>query len=417
MDADLLHLVPIVTFTLISAFCSSSETAFFSLPNSYVKACESSSNYRLRLIAKLMKSPKEILVTIFILNTVVNILVQNSVSAYVGEEGSLLVKILIPFFLLLFFGEIFPKQLGLVKNRFLSEWMSPILDKINRWMGPLREGVLKITIPLSKILFSWLKKDRLLGQEEIEHVLSSSQERGVIYPEEVELASGYLELKQCQARDLMYPKEDMVGYDIQDPLTKLSHLFVEKKEKEVPIYHRTWDTLMGTLSFQIYLLIRDRLKTGRDLQRHLQNPLFVPELAPVRPLLDELLRKGKSLAFAVDEFGGLAGMIQREDILEVVLGTVGNSTKKEKDYQFLSKDSIIADGTMDLEELEELFHVKLRDDATSQSVGGWVIEVIGDIPKGGTLFQRGGLEFQVVSAEPHRVKKLLIRKRNGGGAK
>ena len=112
----------------------------------------------------------------------------------------------------------------MVKNRSLAESFAPILDKLNRWIGPLRVGVIKVTLPLSRMLFPFLQRDRLLGQEEIEHVLSSSQERGVIYPEEVELASGFSDLKESLVRDVQLPKEDMEGYDIHEPLTKLSHL-------------------------------------------------------------------------------------------------------------------------------------------------------------------------------------------------
>ena len=411
MDSNQFLLIPIVLFTISSALFSASETAFFSLPRAWVKSAENSPFAHIRLIAKLLITPQDLLVTIFILNTVVNILVQNSVSAYIGENGSFVAKIFIPFFLLLFLGEVFPQQLGMVKNRTLAESFAPILDKLNRWIAPLRVGVMKVTLPLSRILFAFLQRDRLLGQEEIEHVLSSSQERGVIYPEEVELASGYLDLKESLVRDVQLPKEDMEGYDTHEPLTKLSHLLSEGGHKEVPIYQRNWDHLLGTLSVNTYLQIRDKLKTSQDIKKFVEKPFFIPEVAPARVLLEELLKKGKTTAFCIDEFGGLAGTCLLEDLVEVVFGTLGSSVQEELDYQVVSPTAIIADGTMDLDELESFFKITLRGESTSQSVGGWLIDEIGDIPKIGLLFEKGGIEFQVVSAEPHRVKKVFIKRR------
>jgi len=411
MDSSQLLLVPIVLFTAASAFCSASETAFFSLPRTWVKSAENSPKKSVRLIAKLLKSPQDLLVTIFILNTVVNILVQNSVSAYIGESGSFIAKILIPFFILLFLGEIFPKQLGLVKNRTLAEVFAPILDTLNRGLGPIRIAVIKVTLPLSRILFPFLQRDRLLGQEEIEHVLSSSQERGVIYPEEVELASGYLDLKESSVRDVQLPKEDMQGYEIHEPLTKLSHLLSEEGLKDVPIYQRNWDNLLGTISLKTYLLIRDKIKSGQDLKKYIDKPYFIPEVAPARTLLENMLKKGKTIAFSIDEFGSIAGSCLLGDVVEIVFGPLGSSVQEELDYQVVSPNAIIADGTMDLDELESFLKISIRGESSSQSIGGWLIDEIGDIPKVGTVFEKGGIEFQVVSAEPHRVKKVFIKRK------
>jgi CBS domain containing-hemolysin-like protein len=352
----------ILVLVFCSSFFSSSEAALFSLSETKVRAYHHSKDPKKRLIATLLKRPQELLVTIFVLNTVVNILIQNSVSGFIGEEGSWIGKIFIPFVILLFFGEIFPKQIGLEKNSAISKLTAKPLSILHHFFLPLFKLIVAFANSISKVLFGFLKKGEDIGPEEIQHVLKKSEEMGVLHPDEAFLASGLLELRDAQVREIMRTKEEIIAYDIDEPLTKLTHLFVDRECTRVPVYEKSLDQVLGIITAKNFFAYSNQIMSKNDLLNHLNKPLFCPETTQAKVLLKQFDAKGDVFALVVDEYGSITGLITKEDLIEVVIGSVLDRRDEAIYYTRVNENTIIAKGQTDIEEIEKLF-----------TIGGWLI--------------------------------------------
>lgn len=404
------YILALAFLTFCSGYFSASETALFSLSSMRIKAYRDDPNPRRRLIAQLVLQPRDLLVTVFMLNTLVNLLIQNVSSSMAGPEGDLQFKILLPLVLTLLLGEVIPKYIGLQNNVALSDLVAPTIDFLQRMLGPVRRLVIAVTTPISRGMFFFLKKEESLSREELTHVLEASEALGVMTSDEAELVWGYLDLQEILVKELMRPRQDMLCYNIEEPLTKLQHLFVDRERTRIPVFEKDVDHIKGILSAKKYLLHQSQFEKPDDVLPFLSKPLFAPENTPVRNLLRRFEEIAEEMAIVVDEYGAVAGLITREDIIEVVVGKVMEQQDQKSLYTRAGANEIIASGKLELAVFNELFDVDLVSEHNMATIGGWLIEQMGDIPKSGSKFTTDQFLFQVLAAEPRRVRRIYIRK-------
>lgn len=404
-----------ILFALIfmSGFFSASETALFSIPSTKIKAYQHSNIPVRRLIAKLVLAPRDLLVTVFMLNTLVNILIQNTASHMFGEAAGWTLKVGVPFFLMLFVGEIIPKYIGLQNNIKLADIVTPSINYLQNLLTPIRSLIVRITVPISRIMFFFLKREESISKEELKHVLKTSQEHGVLEPDEAELIWGYLNLQEATAKQLMRPREDILFYDIHDPLSKLIHLFVDKECSRLPVCDKSIDNVLGIISVRQFFLHRDTIHDNQTLLKHLVRPLYIPETTPARTIAKQLEANNTVLALVVDEYGSISGVITSEDLVEVVIGDIADQRDEEKLYIKAGNNEIIASGKLELSEFNEIFHSQLISKNNQKTIGGWVIEQLEDIPKSGTRVELEHFLFQILAADPNKIRRLYIRKNDG----
>ncbi|MCH1430671.1 MAG: DUF21 domain-containing protein [Chlamydiales bacterium] len=396
---------------LISSFFSASETALFSLPLSKVQGYKHAPNFRDRTIYHLLSRPRELLVTILMFNILTNILVQNVTSSIFGHLSSWAWKVGLPLILTLLFGEIIPKSLALVNNKSLSKKVAPILLFLQRLIAPARNFVIYITTPISRILFFFFKKEEDISKEELQHVLNTSEEDGIILKEESELISGYLKLKNSSTKELMNPREDIIYYDIQDPLSKLDYLFVNQECSRIPVCEGDLDNILGIISAGQYFLHQNFIKDPEQLKTFLRKAFFAPETTPAAILLQQMERQAQTLAIIVDEYGAISGIITKEDLVEAVIGEIKDRRDNSKPlYTQNSLDSIISSGKLELADFEKIFKYPLHSENNMITVGGWLTEKLGHIPKTGEKFEQENFFFHILSAEPQKIKRLFIKK-------
>lgn len=401
----------------VSAYFSSSETALFSLPMTKIKAYKASSSPRHQLIAQLVLEPKNLLVTVFMMNTFANILIQNTTSHMYGENASWIYKVGVPFVLLLFFGEIIPKNVGLQNNVKIANYVAPSIDFLQRFISPIRNLIVRLTAPISKMMFFYLKNEKSISKEEIQHVLKTSEEHGVLHSEEAELVNGYLDLQEATVKELMRPKKDILFYDINEPLSKLMYLFVEQECTRLPVCNKTLDHVLGIITAPRYFLHKKQIKTSRDVTKYLLRPLYVPENTSAKALIRRFDESNQVLALVVDEYGSISGLITREDIVEQVVGDISDLRDTQALYTKSGVNEIIADGLLELDEFNEYFQSDLKSENNLLTIGGWLTEQLGEIPKAGTKVEISGFMFQVLAADPNKIRRLYIRKLSKPSAK
>ncbi len=293
----------LILFILIffSGYFSASESALFSLSSMRIKAYQKDSNPRKKLIANLVLHPRDLLVTVFMLNTVINILIQNVSSSLFGENASWYFKIGVPLILVLFLGEIFPKTYGLQNNQQLSYLVAPSIFYLQHLLKPIRKWTIAITTLVSRFMFFFLKKEQEISKEELKHVLKISEEQGILPSEEAELIRGYLSLQDVSVKELMHPREDMLRFDIHDPLSKLLILFKEKQLSRIPVIDKDTDNIIGIISAKQFFIHRHKIISSSDLKNWLSKPFYIPENTPGRLLLKHFNQKKEEMAVVVDE--------------------------------------------------------------------------------------------------------------------
>jgi len=409
MDITLVLIILILLAS--SAYFSSSEVALFSLSPQKIQACKTSSDKRERLIGTLLHRSKDLLVTVFIMNTLVNILLQNATSALFEDSSGWGYKVLLPLSLTLVFGEIIPKTYGLQNSWSLSYKVAPLIDKIQKLLSPIRKLVIMITYPVSKILFFYLKKASPISKEELSMTLKASKIQGVLTEEETALSLGYLNLQTRIVKEVMRPKEDILYYDLEEPLSKLEYLFMDKECSRVPVCRDGLDQVLGIMSIKSYYINEHQIKAPEDLTGFLEPPFFVPETISARVLLKKFQKYSKSFAIVVDEYGAVSGVITDEDIAEVVVGEISDARDENPQYTRHSKTEIIATGRFEIDELERVFGLPLDNPSGMVTVAGYLTEKIGEIPKVGQKLEDTHYFFQILASDNKRVKRIYIRKK------
>jgi putative hemolysin len=403
-------IIALLCLTFLSGYFSASETALFSLSAMKVRAYAVDPDPRRNLIAKLVLQPRDLLVTIFMLNTLVNIMIQNVSSSMFGGKASLGIKIGFPLVVMLLFGEIIPKYYGLQNNISLSYQVAPSITYLQRLLEPIRKWIIHVTLPVSRVLFFFLKKEESISDEELQHVLETSKKQGVLQSEEAELIQGYLSLQDTLVKELMRPREDMVCYDINDPLSKLTYYFSEKHHARIPIYNKTLENLMGIISAKQYFLHQEMIREPQDLQKWMKKPFYIPENTQARSLLRRFDKQHQQIAIVVDEYGSISGLITREDILEVVIGKIAGPDETKATYAMAGENEIIASGKLELSVFNDIMDAHLESPSNMVTIGGWLMEHMGDIPKTGTKYTTNDFFFHVLAADPNRIRRIYIRK-------
>ena len=290
-----------------------------------------------------------------------------------------------------------------------SRVSSPIWA-IEGLLFPIRKGLVRITTFISRILFFFLKEEEDISTDELQHALRTSRARGVLAEDEAELMRGYLNLQNSTAKGFLRPREEVLFFEVSEPISKLIHLFVDQECTRIPVCEGTVDNIIGIISSGKYFLHRESIKESKDILPFLDKPFFVPEAMSAQALLDQMYEKRQSLAIVVDEYGAFSGLLSLEDLVEAVVGEIVDRRDEKNRYTRSGDDVIISSGKLELMELEQLFDVTLKSENHMITVGGWLTEQIGDIPKSGYKYTYKNLLFHVLSSDAKRVRRIYIRR-------
>lgn len=400
----------LVLLILGSAFFSASETALFSLSQMKLQAFAKSQNRKKQLASKLLSSPKDLLITLIIIYVILNIFVQNVVSNIFGTFSGWALNVGVPLALTLTFGEFIPKSIGIANNERLAPNVSQFLNAASRLLYPLRYVMIRVTNVLSRFLFFFLKEEEEISSDELQHVLRTSRKTGVLAEDEAELMRGYLKLQDSTAKEFLRPREEVLYFELEEPISRLIHLFVDQECTRIPICDKAIDNVVGIMTSGQFFLHRETLHEGKDILPLLLKPFFVPESTYAEHLLQQMYEKRESLAIVVDEYGAFSGLLSLEDLVEAVVGEIFDRRDEKARYTRSGDDVIIASGKLELMELEEIFDVPFKSENHMVTIGGWLTERIGEIPKSGHKYAYKNLLFHVLSSDHKRVRRIYIRK-------
>jgi putative hemolysin len=400
----------LIVFTLFSGYCSLALIAIFSLSTGEAKLYAQDIDPRKKLVVSMLSKPRDLLVTLLFYDIAANILIQNAAANLFGDLSSWWLKVGIPLGLTLILGEILPKTIALPFNTQIAYRVAPSVYFIHRLLGPIRHLITEATTYLSRILFFFLKKEKEISNDELRVLLKSSETYGILNRDEAKLAQGYLSLADITIKERMRPRHEILYYDLSEPLSKLVYLYVEKECSRVPICQGDLQNLLGILSAKRFFLNRNMIQKSTDVIPNLKKPYYVPETIVARTLMRHFFLRKEEMAIVLDEYSSISGLITQEDLFEIVVGEIADQRDEKIRYTPAGKDVIIASGKFELSEFEELFHVQLPSENNMVTLGGWLTEQLGHIPKSGTKYVWKNFLFQVLAADPNRVRRLYIRR-------
>ncbi|MGC8916681.1 MAG: hemolysin family protein [Thermoanaerobaculum sp.] len=256
-------------------------------------------------------------------------------------------------------------------------------------------------------------EDTEVDEHEVRAFIGAGEEAGILEHEEAELVASIVELSDTVAREIMTPRTDLVALPVDADFDTVKTVFAESMFTRLPVYGKSLDHIEGMVH------VKDVLKAVASNQsppaRTLMRPvLVVPETKPLRDLLRLFQQSRQQLAVVVDEYGGTAGIVTLEDVLEEIVGEIEDEHQKQApEVKEDAEGCYLIAGNAHVETLTDLFGVELEDDAAYDSVAGLVLDRLGHLPRPGEKVEYRGLLFEVLEVERRRLRRVRVCRREG----
>ncbi len=310
------------------------------------------------------------------------------------------------------FGELVPKQIGLAHAEGVAMAMSRTLDLLGRILAPLVAFLTWTTQKISRLFGADVAAEARISSEELRLIIEQGGEQGILEAEEEQMIHAVIELGDQRIHEVMVPRIDMVALPATASFERAIDTVVEEGHSRVPVYEESIDEIIGILYAKDLLpFLKGSAGPRPTLRAILRTPVFVPESMSVDDLLHEFQRRKVHLAVVLDEYGGTAGLVTIEDLLEEIVGEIQDEYDEEEPLIVkLSDDEARVDGRADVDDLGELFdtELSLEDEDEYDTVGGLIYHRIGGVPKPGDQVRIDGFTLTVESTDGRRVGKVLV---------
>lgn len=389
----LLQFVILLILTLFNAFFSASEMALVSLNRSKVEQKAEEGDKRYRRLLDVLENPNNFLSTIQVGITFISLLQGASLSASLGHVisgwlgnsatartvGSIIALIFLTYVSIVL-GELYPKRIAMNLKDRLAIVSAPIIIFLGKIVSPFVWLLSASTNLLSRITpMTFDDADEKMTRDEIEYMLTNSEE--TLDAEEIEMLQGIFSLDEMMAREVMVPRTDAFMIDINNDAQSNIEGILSQNFSRVPVYDDDKDRVVGVLHTK--RLLEAGFKTGFDtidLRKILQEPLFVPETIFVDDLLKALRNTQNQMAILLDEYGGVAGLVTLEDLLEEIVGEIDDETDTAEQFvREIDENIYIVLGTMTLNEFNDYFETELESDDVD-TIAGYYLTGVGSIP-------------------------------------
>ena len=427
-------LVLLVLLTLINAFFAASEMAVISLNDTKLYAMAEDGNKKAKTIRKLVKEPSKFLSSIQIGITLAGLLS----SAFAADRFApplaawlhtflpfvslgllsnlalVVLTILLSFFTLIF-GELVPKRMAQHNPERLSFAFVGVLNFCFHAFKPFVFVLAKTTNGVLRLLgIDPNQEPENVTEEEIRMMVDVGNEKGVIEESQREMINNIFEFDDKTAAEIMTHRTEVSFVSMEDGLEEVLNIATTEGYSRIPVYQDDIDDVVGIIYVKDLLpLVMQKDTSNISLKNYLRPALFVPESNRCKELFHELTEKKLQMAIVVDEYGGTAGIVTMEDILESIVGNIQDEyDQEEEEITKTGDDTYLLEGSANLEEVFEHFGLDLPEDVDCETIGGYVIDLLGRIPQDGETpeVEDGEIHFQVLEAEDRRILKLTAKR-------
>ena len=408
-------LILLAVLIVCSAILTGAEAAYFSLGRArlrHVTPKDEEAAPEGGAPRTLIERPHELLVTLLVGITVINIgaaaIATMIADSIFGPTIGVFVEMVVLVFVLTTFGEVLPMTLAVTyPERFLMIAGRPVA-----WLGmvlaPARAALAGLTTLMVRILSRGRVEQAMLSEEELRTLVDVGASEGVVEREEREMIHKVFELEDTQVRSVMVPRTDMVCLDFETPTAEILPALREHLHSRVPVYEGSIDVIVGILYAKDLLPYMEGLPPDFDLRAHLHPPYFVPESKRADALLQEFQAKRVQMAIVVDEYGGTAGLVTLEDLLEELVGEIADEyDEPERLIQRVDATTYRVAGKLPIEQLNAATGLKISNEGYD-TVGGWVLDLFGRVPRRAERTETAELQLTVEKVERTRIVEVLV---------
>lgn len=250
---------------------------------------------------------------------------------------------------------------------------------------------------------------RVLNEKELQEIIEASEQQGIIDEDEGEMLHSIFTFGETIVREIMVPRTDMVCCPLTASLEELLSAIIDSGHSRLPIFEGNLDRIVGVIYAKDLLRYWGRPAEEIALSDVMRAPFFIPETKNIEDLLQEFRSRRVHLAIAVDEYGGTSGLITIEDLIEEIVGDIQDEYDLEEEWLVAEGDTVIVDGRLNIEELEEYFGLTIPKEQFD-TVGGFLSDLFGRVPAPGEEMVEYGLVMTVLEADARKVGKIRIRR-------
>jgi len=437
--SPVIDLLAVVILISVGGFFAASEIALITAKRHRLSQLADDGNGSAKIALRLTEDPSRFLATIQIAITFLGFLAGAvganafsdgfgnlleelpliGLSAQAADSIAFVVMTLLIALASIIIGELVPKTLALNFPERLALFVARPIGLLQAVLGPVVWFVTRISAVLVRLMGGKEKpQGGYLSTEELKLLVETGSEQGGIEEEEKEMIHGVIELAEKRVHEVMVPRIGIRAVDVDDPIDEVLEMIIRAGHSRLPVFDESLDNIVGILyakDLLPYLKGNGRTNGQIDIRGLVRAPVYVPESKPVDDLLHEMQVAKRHIAIVVDEYGGTAGLVTMEDVVEEIVGEIQDEYDTEEPMvEDVSNDDTLAfrlDGRVSMDDLRDLFDLSDDDEPDEDAydtVGGFVVHRVGRIPlPGAELDFRDGVAIRVEAAEPRRVAKVV----------
>lgn len=412
MEGDAVPLlIAIIALVIMSGFFSSTETAFSCANRIKLRSLATNGDKKAKKVLDLAETNYDKFISsVLIGNNIVNLTATTLATIFFAmvmkdDPASAVVSTAVMTVAVLILGEITPK--------FIAKTYP---EKLAMAFYPLIKFFYYIFFPLNLIFGGWkwllskvfrFKDAEVVTEDEIMTIVEEAEEDGTLKEEETELIRSVIEFDDLEVGDILVPRVNIVAVEVNTPMEEIRSKFESEGYSRILVYKETIDTVIGTIHQKDFFTAY--LAGKKNVSDILQNAFYTTEHAKISALLKQLQKKKVHIAVVLDEYGGTLGLVTLEDIIEELVGEIWDEHDEEINYfKPVGENIYMVDGKAPVSEAFEFFGIEGKDEEfDANTMSGWAIEYLGEIPAAGTKFEYLSVKFEVLKST---VKKVLMLK-------
>ena len=407
----MVNIVLIVVSLLFSGFFSACETAFSSVNRIRLKNYASQGNKKAKRALNIANKFDNALTAILIGNNIVNI-----ASASIGTmlftdlfgESGVGIATAIMTVLVLIFGEIVPKSIAKENSEGVALAVSGILNVIIVLLTPFTWLFSHLKRLISKIVNSG-ESQPSVTEDELKYIIEEIEDEGVLEEQESELVRSALEFDEIFVGEILVPRVNVVAIEVNMPIEDIKQLFINEMYSRMPVYDKNIDNIIGIINEKDFFKMI--VSGGNSIKNIITKALYISGLKPISTVLHEMQKSKVHMAIVMDQYGGTQGIVTMEDIIEELVGEIYDEndevismlTKVSENVYEISGELSVGDLLEKLELPDDLI------DSSSNTIGGWVMELFERIPSEGDFIKEGIFSVKVINMDEQKINKVLLK--------
>lgn len=410
MDTDgVMQLIALIILVLLSAFFSSAETSLTTVNRVRLKTLAEEGNRRAKTALEVLDKYGKMLSAILIGNNIVNLsasALATTLAIHIHFTVGIVTAILTV--VILIFGEIVPKNMAMINSEKMALLYASMISGLMKLLTPLIFVIDSLAKGIMKLFRVDADKKTAMTENELRTYVEVGHEDGVIESEEREMIYNVFDFGDAVAKDVMIPRIDMVTVDKEATYEEVMEVFKDCMYTRIPVFEEDKDNIIGLINIKDFILVEDKAKF--KISDILRQAYYTYEFKKTADLLVEMRQKCFNVAFVLNEYGGTAGMITLEDLLEEIVGEIRDEydSDEEQLIQKMQDRTYLVEGSMKLSDINDELGTDLQSE-DYDSIGGLIIEHLDRVPEDGAqIVTDQGIRLQVQGVSQNRILKVIM---------